>query len=143
MRPAFVVKPVHTLNARGNIMFDVIREEFNLTAAQMFAQIQALRHETEECLQAKKISYKDLRSALVPNQERKDIALFFDTARIDQSWYGLDVMKRVIPLFERETKHSVLLGDYLETPRNHDRMFDVFSKEVVLLKETEYSCAQQ
>jgi hypothetical protein len=131
-------KSLHTLNARGNIMLEVMRDYFNLRPGQMFREIQGMRHMVEDALSKKKISYDKLKSALVPAQNRREIALVFDTIVIGESWYGFDVMKQVIPLFERESNHSVLVGDYLDRPGQEDMLFAAFESAVEPRRAVEF-----
>lgn len=124
------IKSIHTLNARGNVMLEVMRDYFKLTPTHMFNEIQGMRHLVEETLAKKKIKYDSLRSALTPSQNRREIALIFDTMKITSSWYGGEVMKRVIPLFDKNSNHSVLLGDYLDRPNKIDKIFEAFAEAV-------------
>lgn len=125
-----IIKSIHTLNARDNVMLEVIRDYFKLTPRHMFKEIQGMRQSIEEALAKKEIIYDRLKSALVPSQNRRDIALIFDTMKIDSSWYGADVMGRVIPLFEEKSNHSVLLGDYLDRPNQMEQLFEAFAEAV-------------
>lgn len=104
------VRPIHTLNARGNVLLEVTRDYFKISTAAMFREIQRLRQETEEALALKGIRYADLKTALVPDRQRKEMALVFDRNAIEKSWYGLEVFRRLIPLFDRNSNHSVLVG---------------------------------
>lgn len=131
-------KSLHTLNARGNIMLEVMRDHFELTPVHMFREIQGMRRAIENTLAAKNIDYDKLKSALVPAQDRREIALVFDTMSIEDSWYGADVMKYVIPLFERKSNHSVLVGDYLDRRGQSERLFQAFRETVDPRRPIEY-----
>jgi len=126
------VKSLHTLDARDHIMLEVTRDYFNLDSKQMFREIQRMRQQVEAFLGDKGIKYSKLRSALVPSQNRHEIALVFDTEVIESNWYGYEVMKRVIPLFNRKSNHSVLLGDYLGEAKNIEQRFEAFQQAVQL-----------
>ena len=127
------VKSLHTLNARDHVMLEVARDYFKLSPKQMFREIQGMRGQVERVLREKGIEYDKLRSALVPSQDRREIALVFDSNSIKSNWYGGDVIKRVIPLFNRKSNHSVLLGDYLGDKENMEQRFEAF-KEALQLK---------
>ena len=99
-------KSLHTLNARDHVMLEVMRDHFRLSADHMFREIQGLRRAAEEALAQKGIGYDKLRSALVPDQHRREIALVFDSMTIKSSWYGLDVFKRVSRLRRFQTPFS-------------------------------------
>ena len=119
-------------------MLEVMRDYFNLGQKEMFHVIQGIRNSVEDALRKKGISYNNLRSALVPAQDRREIALVFDTTAIDSDWYGFEVMKRVIPLFHRQSNHSVLLGDYLGSPGQKERLYEAFKQAVELRREVTY-----
>ena len=133
------IKSLHTLNARNHGMLEVMRDYFNLGSKQMLREIQEMRYSVEEVLAKKGIKYDDLRSALVPaRRDHREIALVFDNTAIDASWYGLEVMKRVIPLFNRESNHSVLMGDYLDASSHKEQLFKAFRQTVELRRDVHF-----
>jgi hypothetical protein len=107
-------KSLHTLNARGNVMLEVMRDHFELTPKHMFREIQGLREGVENALALKGIRYDDLKTALIPDRTRREIALIFDTAAIDNDWHGYEVGSWLLPLFNRSSNHSILAGDYID-----------------------------
>jgi hypothetical protein len=104
---------IHTLEARGNIMLDVIAEEFRVAPEQMAREIQRAHKEVCETLATKGIDYAALRTALVPLADRREVCLVFDSSQIDTYSYGAHVFERVMPLLDRRASHSVLTGDLL------------------------------
>jgi hypothetical protein len=103
-------------------MLEVLREEFDMSPAQVLHEIQGLLRETIAALSDRGVEYEGLAPALVPSQKRHEIALLFDSRRIDASWYGCRVYERVIPLFARQSSHSVLTGDLLGREMNQGRL---------------------
>ena len=124
------IKALHTLNARDHVMLKVMRDYFNLGSKEMFREIQGMRNSVEDALSKKGINYDKLRSTLVPAQDKREIALVFDTTAIDSTWYGFEVMKRIIPFFHRRSNHSVLLGDYLDKPSHEEKLFAALRQAV-------------
>src|SRR5262245_40544014 len=57
---------VHTLDARNNVMLEVIRDRFKLSPDVMHRKIQGVARATSALLRKKGIDYGALRSALVP-----------------------------------------------------------------------------
>lgn len=131
-------KPIHTLNARDNVMLEVTRDYFKLTPAHMQREIQGMRQMLERALATKGIAYADLRSALVPDRKRREIALVFDTMSIESSWYGWEVFERIIPLLDKDSNHSILVGDYLDRPGQIDKLFDAFEESVQLRRSVDF-----
>lgn len=111
-------------------MLEVMRDYFGLSTEHMRAQIQGMRNEVDEILLKKGINYEDLKSALVPDRKRIELALVFDSTIIDSSLYGNEVFKRVIPLFDKRSTHSILVGDYLGRPNQAESLFRAFSEAV-------------
>jgi hypothetical protein len=136
-------KPVHTINARGNIMLEVVRDYFKVPPERMFREIQVLRHAVEEALARKGIKYDELKTALVPDRKRREVALVFDTLLIDNSWYGLEVFQRLIPLFSRESNHSVLAGDYIDIGVGQELLFEAIQSVLTMTRNVDYKHSSQ
>ncbi len=135
----FEPKSIHTLNARDNIMLEFLKDILELDSEGMFLSIQSMRDTLEALLLKKGVKYSELRTALTPSQNRKEIALVFDTDFTENSWYGHEVFCQIIPLFHRDSSHSVLCGDYLNRPRNSPKLFEAFEQKVVLCRNVTYS----
>lgn len=69
------ILPIHTLNARGNGMPEVIRDYFGLSPGRMLLEIQEMRAHIARTLKSKGINHDDLRAALVPDREKLEIEL--------------------------------------------------------------------
>jgi len=123
-------KPIHTLNAREHMMLESLRDAFQLSPEHMFNAIQNLRHTVAKILSSKGIRYDALKSALVPDRQRKEIALVFDTTAIESRWYGYDVFAHVIPLLDRGSNCSILDGDYLDRPGHTQQLVEAFNESV-------------
>jgi hypothetical protein len=119
-------------------MLEVMRDYFRLSPIDMFREIQGLRDATEEALAQKGISYAKLRSALVPDPHKREVALVFDATQIEEPWYGYQVFRRIIPLFDKHANHSVLVGDYLDRPDEANQLYEAFAQAVHLHKEVVY-----
>jgi hypothetical protein len=119
-------------------MLEVTRDYFKLTPQRMQREIQGMRGLLEDALSKKGISYEKLRSALVPDRKRREVALVFDTLAIESSWYGLDVFQRVIPLLDNKSNHSILVGDYLDRPGQEKQLFAAFEESVQLRRNVEF-----
>ena len=137
------VRSVHTLNARGNVLLEVTRDYLKIPPQAMFREIQYLRRSTEEALALKGIKYADLKTALVPDRQRKEMALVFDRNAIEDNWYGLPVFRRILPLFERNSNHSVLVGDYIGEQNVQDVLFMAMQGAVVLTRDVEFQHSSQ
>ncbi len=92
-------------------MFEVEKNLFNLSPDDIRFELDDLFDQTTQLLDKKGISYRDLKSALTPTIKRKESAFIFDTAMIDNPFYGYEIQNEILPLFHAESNHSVLVGD--------------------------------
>ena len=104
---------IHTLNARGHLMLEVMRSYFKLSPTQMRKEIAELHKQAVEVLRQKGIDYGTLRSGLAPVLNRHEAAFIFDSSAVNTSWYGREVFGHVLPLLEPATTQSLLCGDLL------------------------------
>jgi hypothetical protein len=135
-------RTVHTINARDHLMLEVVRDHFKISPERMFREIQAMLIETEIILTSKGIRYADLRTALVPQPDRREIALVFDTLGMRESWYGLPIHKAIIPLFTKESNHTVLEGDYIGNG-DQNSLFEMFEEGLQAAKDIGYRHSSQ
>lgn len=137
------ILPIHTLNARGNGMLEVIRDYFGLSPDRMLLEIQGMRAQVARTLKSKGVNYDDLRAALVPDREKLEIALIFDTMQIEDSWYGYQVFERIIPLLDPRTKNSILVGDYIGSNSQQETLYEAFCEAVCPVRRIDYRHSSQ
>jgi len=126
------LQPILTLNSRGHILLKVLRDHFMLTNTCMRMEIQTMHKAVIRMLAAKKIEYDKLRSALVPRSDRNEAGFIFDSRAVASSWYGLDVMRHILPLLEPRATQSVLCGDLLGDAQR--LIFEILNESMVLSK---------
>jgi len=136
-------KIIYTLNARDNVMLEVARDYSEIGPVRMNHEIQGILATTEKILANKEIKYSNLKTALMPNGTRREIALAFDSQRIDDDWYGLPIYKALIPLFSKQSSHSILAGDFLAFNYRQDLLHEVFTESVQLIREINWLHSNQ
>lgn len=134
---------IFTLEARDNILLEFLADGANPNFINI--EVKYMFEELKKILASKNIDYHSLKSALVPNINRKEILLIFDRDRIKASWYGNEVFEKIIPIFNKKTNHSVFSGDYLIRwdITNDKQLYDMFIDEVMGVKEYEYRYCNQ
>ncbi|WP_134047821.1 hypothetical protein [Mycobacteroides franklinii] len=137
------IKSIHTLDARNNVMLEVVQQMFDLSPTQIHSVIQNERNQLEELLLSKNIRYDALRTALTPSIGKREVAFIFDTMAISDSWYGHEVFDKLIPLFNRKSNHSVLTGDYIGRNEQQDVLFDAFEEAVQPARFIDYRYSNQ
>lgn len=111
-------------------MLEVVRDYFKVKPDRMLLEIQAMRAQVASVLKLKGVNYDDLRAALVPDREKLEIALIFDSTKIESNWYGYEVFKHIIPLLDHRTKNSILSGDYLGENDQQETLYNAFCDAV-------------
>lgn len=101
---------IHTLDARDNILLELLRDYFDLDAAALQRTVLEALAQTRAVLATKNIDYDALKNALVPHTKRREVALLFDSSKIDSWSYGDEVLRHVLPLLHPKSSHSVLLA---------------------------------
>jgi hypothetical protein len=81
-------------------------------------------------LRMKSVNYASLRRALVPSADRSELAFLFDSTRIDNHWYGHEVAQKLVPLINRKSTCSFLVGDLIADKQKI--AFDVLRRHITL-----------
>ena len=132
---------IWTLEARDSVMLEVVASYFDLSDDVVRDEIWRARQTTVDALLTKGVSYEGLRNALVPQRDRLEIALLFDSARIESAWYGYAVAERLIPLLPRDLLCSIRSGDLLI--ENQDLGFELLQHHVAARRPAEISHTSQ
>lgn len=129
---------IFTVDARGNVFLEVMKDALKLNSSEVFNEIQGMFQNCIEILEKKSIKYQDLKSALVPQNKRKEIAFVFDTEKIDSSWYGYEVFEKLIPLLDERSTNSILCGDLIGSNSHYQLFRDLFIENIISYKDFAY-----
>jgi hypothetical protein len=133
---------VHTLNARDNVMLEVVRDHWALPSEHMRSEIAALHNRAVNVLASKGVVYAELRSALVPQADKREIALFFDSTELG-GWYGLPVHDAILGILHKKSSRSILSGDYIGENEVQDLLYELFDEFVTLVRNVTYRHSSQ
>src|SRR6185295_11419010 len=97
------MQPIFTLDARDNVLLEVTRDHFKLSTPVIRREIQGMHLVTQKVLASKGIDYSKLRAGLVPNADRHEAGFIFDSLCIESDWYGLEVIRSILPLLDKRT----------------------------------------
>jgi hypothetical protein len=136
-------QPIFTIDARGNIMLELIQGYFDLDQTRMWREINASFSALLEILKRKHIEYQSLKNGLVPRPDRNEAALVFDRTLIKSGSYGFEVFNRILPVLDRDVTLSVLCGDLIGGREMQDRLYEAFSEEVVLTRSCNWEQSNQ
>ena len=112
MSTAPTAQPIFTLDARDNVMLEVVRDGLKLSTSEIGKEIVSLHLATQKILASKGIPYLELRSGLVPSTDHNEAAFMFDRGHM-QSNYGFEVAHAILPILDKRTTQSVLCGDLI------------------------------
>ena len=136
-------KTIFTLNARSNIFLDSMRDHFKIPSSRIFNLIREMFADTEAILLRKGIDYGHLKTALVPSTNRREIALIFDTTRVEGTWYGGQIFERIIPLLSKDSNHCILAGDYIGDSEHRRQLYEVFAENVRPVRDVAFRYPEQ
>lgn len=132
------IDTIFTLDGRDHTFLDVLKGYFKLNEKDLYAAINGMADELVKVLSKKNIPYSELKNALVPLGDRKEIALFFDSTQIQSAWYSEKVFSALLPLLNRESCNSVLCGDYIDRNNLGDFLKSQFLANINPVRGIEY-----
>ncbi len=121
---------IFTLEARDNIALEVMRDYFKLSNPHIRKEIQKMHQTMNNALAAKGINYTNLKTALVPSADRHEAGFIFDSTAIKSQFYGREVMEQVLPILDKRTNQSILVGDLLGD--NQQLIFEILQESLIL-----------
>lgn len=139
---AYIFNEILTLEARNNILLDVMTTHLGLNNQQVFTDISSSLEMLKKALKSKNIKYPDLKRALTPSKDKYDIALVFDSNRAKSSWYGKEIIEEILPLFDRRSSHSILCGDWIYAKDHNDWLCHEMTSQILHCSEA-YSAQWQ
>lgn len=110
-------------------MLDAMSSYFSMTNEQIRSELLGALDVVVGALKAKGVRYADLRNQLVPQRSRREIALVFDSGKIESAWYGYEVASRLIPLLPRTLSCAILDGDLILA--DQDLAFELLGKHLI------------
>jgi hypothetical protein len=125
------VDTIFTLNARDNVFLEVLQEHFRLSPEKMYGEIRALFNETLDALNISGINYLEIKTALVPSTNKYELALLFNSQEIDSYAYGREIFYHILPLLDRRTTQSALVGDLVAGDIDQEFIFELLRQHLV------------
>lgn len=125
------------------MFLEVAKEYLSLDDKVMHFEINRMFDELIKVLDSKEIKYEDLKSCLIPKNDRKEIGLIFDTSKIDSNWYGNFIFSKLIPLLPKNSTHSILCGDYIGDTETQNDLFFRFYGAIKEVRKFEYQHSTQ
>lgn len=113
--------PIWTLNARDNVILDVLSSHLALSDSQTRSIITASRDELFQILAHKGIDYGTLRAALVPQRDREEYVFLFEVQELEKfsgPSYSAVAGGKILPLLHPQTTCSILHGDLIHPDVN-------------------------
>ena len=108
---------IHTFNARDNILFEMLDEVYagKLTDADKFSIIEDELEQLIQLLGSIGVKYTDLKNALIPHADKKELLLVFDTTKITDFSYGNYIFENLLTTMSHHlhSSYSVFFGDYI------------------------------
>lgn len=121
---------IYTIDARDYILFDVFKD-MGVKDKNIFDHLLDSFNEMVAVLKQKGITYDALKNALVPSADKREICLFFDASKTEDSFaYGMEIMNQVIPLLNAVDTCSVLHGDYIFSGKDSENRISALEESI-------------
>lgn len=135
------IRQIFTLDGRDNVLLEIISQDVDRTSIYKF--INKTFDEMVSVLKQKGIEYAELKNALVPHHNKREIAFVFNRENIDSGWYGNDVFVRIIPLLDKRSSHSILVGDMIDREKYTKKIKEEFLTNLVKIRNFDYKVSHQ
>ncbi len=109
---------IHLVNAYTNVSVQATVTQFGMEPAEVHAMLRTAHYQLVEKLRAKGVSYADLRPALTPRSDRREVAFIFNSRAISSGDYGYEISKAWIPalMSDGPEKTTIRHGDIIGLP---------------------------
>jgi len=130
---------IYTINSRDNILFDLL-QQFGITDKGLYNEIISSFKQTKQILEKKGINYSSLKNALVPQNEKNEFCLFFDTQKtLNPGIYGVEIMDKFIPFLKKVETCSVFHGDFIFWDKHGKENIEELKQKINYINHTELS----
>lgn len=109
-------KCIYTFDNRDFVSYSVMKDCFNMSDEDVFYTISEELELLKRRLEMKRISYTDLKGALIPNQDKDmyETCFVFDRIQVPNGGCGRYIFEHIIPLMDGKSVYSILHGDYVD-----------------------------
>jgi hypothetical protein len=132
---------IFTLNARDNVLLDLCYKDSS--PKEIYEEINNVFEMFINSLESSKIEYKTLKNSLIPSNEKNEIVLIFDVLKSGFSTYDYNILTKVLPLLEKQSSHSFLVGDYTGDHSRKYMLHSLFYEHINQINPTIYQYHNQ
>jgi len=137
---------IHSFDSRDFVFWEAYKDHFQATDKSIYAYITALHNETISSLKKTNIKYSELKNTLTPQKKRKEVGFIFDSARIENDFYGGVVLQHLIRAVSEIKRTTVSFGDITAGGNSHRAQLNIreaMREEVIFSNELQFKHATQ
>ena len=134
---------IFTIDARDYIIWDMLIKYQDLSSIELNQEIISWFNILQNELKSKGLKYQDFKNMLIPQKSKQEIALVFDTNKIDDMWYGREILYKLLPTLYDLGNHSISTGDLIADNKHQKFVFSLFQKYLVPYRDTIYQNSGQ
>jgi len=131
-------KVIFTIEARDNIYLESMAKYLKLDNDDIYNSIEYMHAELLKELKKVKVDYLELKNALTPQKQKREIAFVFDSEKTGSNIYGAEILNKVLPLLDKRTCNSVLVGDLIGDSKYSTTIRKAFFKFIEREKDINY-----
>lgn len=119
---------MYSLETRDSMLLDVTAKMFGLSSLETYNYVQGLFNYFLKILESKNFKYTDFKNILIPQKDRKEILLVFDSRKIEKSDYGTHICDLIITNIPIEVRTSYISGDFIDITKSQEFTFGILSE---------------
>lgn len=104
---------IYTFDTRDLITWALLKDHFKLEPKRIFHEINIQFEMMIKRLESINVPYGELKNVLVPQKNKREICLVFDSMQIQSSAYGRVILNEIMPVILTFGKVAVFYGDLL------------------------------
>ncbi|RZL61741.1 MAG: hypothetical protein EOO93_12290 [Pedobacter sp.] len=131
-------KAIYTIDARDNIYLESMAKAAKLDDEAVYDVMEFMFAEFIAETKKVKINYSDLKNCLTPQKQKLEIAFVFDILKTESDIYGVKIMSKLLPLFDKKTCNSILVGDFIGSSQAAHTLKQAFFHFLEQEKEINY-----
>jgi hypothetical protein len=132
------VKEIFTIEARDNFYLESMTEYLKLDSKDVYDTIEYMHGKLLSEFKKVSLNYQELKNALTPQKEKREIAFVFDSKKTESNIYGAKILDSIIPFLDKKTCNSILVGDLLGDSKHSVTIKKAFFKFIEQDKEINY-----
>jgi len=136
-------KTIYSIEARTNVLLESMAKSMKLDSNDVYQVIGEMFEELHVELKKVDINYTELKNCVTPQKKKHEIAFVFDSNQFESFAYGVEVITHLLPIFDKTSTNSILVGDYIGESASQGVLKEAFFDHLIPVKTINYISSEQ